>query len=276
MPPDGRVASGSGSAPVSGSVLLLGGSLAATEAGTLPAQEVLGRLGTPASGLTSAAAAARLLAGGPNAVRSHHARALHVLARQLRSAILLLLVVTAAASYLVGNQTDAVIIGVILLASVGLGFGNEYRAERAAAGAPRRDPAYDGRPARRPPHGGGRDRVVVGDVVHLSIGAVVPADLRLLSATGLECNEAVLTGESVPVEKSLAPVADGRRVAGLTAARSWAPSCPPAPATAWSWPPAGGRVRPHRARPRRAAAGDRLPGRAAQVLGAARAGGRWC
>jgi Mg2+-importing ATPase len=216
VPPDGRVASGSGSAPVSGSVVLLGGSLAATEAGTLPAQEVLGRLGTSASGLTSDDAAARLLAGGPNAVRSHHARALHVLARQLRSAILLLLVVTAAASYLVGNQTDAVIIGVILLASVGLGFGNEYRAERAAAGL--HDVIRHTTVVLRDGHPSAVDvtRIVVGDVVHLSIGALVPADLRLLSATGLECNEAVLTGESVPVEKSLAPVPHGTPVAGMT------------------------------------------------------------
>ena len=44
-------------------------------------------------------------------MRNHHARALHVLTRQLRSAILLLLVVTAAASYLLGNKADSVIIG---------------------------------------------------------------------------------------------------------------------------------------------------------------------
>ena len=205
MPPDGRVASGSGSAPVSGSVLLLGGSLAATEAGTLPAQEVLGRLGTPASGLTSAAAAARLLAGGPNAVRSHHARPWAVLGRQLASPLLMLLFVTALVSFVVGEQTDAVIIGVILAASVGLGFVNEYRAERTAEalhsavhhlvvvtreGTPRQVDVTE---------------LVPGDVVRLTLGAVVPADLRLMSVTGLECNESVLTGESAGTTKRVAP-----------------------------------------------------------------------
>ena len=93
------------------------GTLPAATAAALSGSEVLQRLGASAGGLTSAEAEVRLAVGGPNAVRSHHARALHVLARQLRSAILLLLVVTAAASYLLGNKTDAVIIGVILLAS---------------------------------------------------------------------------------------------------------------------------------------------------------------
>ena len=157
--------------------------LPAATAVAMPGSEVLRRLGTGAGGLTSKEAAARLAAGGPNAVRSHHARALHLLARQLRSAILLLLVVTAAASYLLGNKTDSVIIGVILLASVGLGFGNEYRAERAAAslhdvvrrtavvlrdgqpGAGRRDADRGG--GRRPPLGGraraGRPAPALGD-----------------------------------------------------------------------------------------------------------------
>jgi hypothetical protein len=58
---------------------------------------------------------------GPNAVRSHRARALPVLARQLRSPLLLLLAVTALASTFLGQRCGAMIIGVILLASVSLG-----------------------------------------------------------------------------------------------------------------------------------------------------------
>jgi Mg2+-importing ATPase len=149
-------------------------------------------------------------------VRSHQARALNVLTRQLRSAILLLLVVTAAASYLLGNKTDSVIIGVILLASIGLGFGNEYRAERAAASlhdVVRRTAVVlrDGQPLRVDV-----TQVVVGDVVRLSAGVLVPADLRLLVVNGLTCDEAVLTGESVPVEKSVAAAPAGATVDALT------------------------------------------------------------
>jgi hypothetical protein len=68
-----------------------GAALPATVAATLPPADVLTRLGASPSGLTATEAADRLEAGGPNAVRTHHAQALHVLARQLRSAILLLL-----------------------------------------------------------------------------------------------------------------------------------------------------------------------------------------
>ena len=47
--------------------------------------------------------------------------------------------------------------------------------------------------------------LVPGDVVRLAVGDVVPADLRLLEAEGLECDEAVLTGESLPAEKRSDP-----------------------------------------------------------------------
>jgi P-type Mg2+ transporter len=193
-----------------------GTALPITVAATLSAPDVLSRLGTSRTGLSAAEAEDRFEAGGPNAVRSHHARALHVLARQLRSAILLLLVVTAVASYLLGNRTDSVIIGAILIASIGLGFANEYRAERAAAGLHdviRRTAVVlrDGCPTRVDV-----THLVVGDVVRLSAGVVVPADLRLISVSGLECDEAVLTGESVPVGKSLDPVSAGTAVPDLT------------------------------------------------------------
>jgi Mg2+-importing ATPase len=54
-----------------------------------------------------------------------------------------------------------------------------------------------------------------GDVVDLQLGQVVPADLRLLAVAGLECDESVLTGESLPTEKSAEPVAVGTPLAEL-------------------------------------------------------------
>src|SRR5260370_31754488 len=106
--------------------------LGAVAASSLAATDVLARLDSSRAGLTAAEAARRLRVLGPNAVRSHRARAFPVLGRQLRSPLLILLAVTAGASFFVGERSDAVIIGVILLASVGLGFFNEYRAEKAA------------------------------------------------------------------------------------------------------------------------------------------------
>ena len=60
--------------------------------------------------------------------------------------------------------------------------------------------------------------LVPGDVVDLRLGDVVPADIRLLNAVGLECNESVLTGESAAVEKAVDAVPDGTGVAELTSA----------------------------------------------------------
>ena len=101
-------------------------------AAALSADQALQRLASGARGLPAAEAALRLERYGPNAVRSHHTSAWVILARQFRNAVLILLIGTAVLSFFLGDRTDAAVIGVILLLSVGLGFVNEYRAARAA------------------------------------------------------------------------------------------------------------------------------------------------
>ena len=180
--------------------------------GAAPIPEVLRWLDTSKGGLSGAEASARLLRYGPNAVRTHQVSAIAVLGRQLRSAVLGLLAATAVLSFFLGDSTQAIIIGVILAASIGLGFVNEYRAERASAAlhsgvhhtaVVRRDGQFtrsSHRPGarRRDPAGTGRS------------GARRRAADR---GQRLECNESILSGESSASEKSLQPVnAD----AGLT------------------------------------------------------------
>jgi P-type Mg2+ transporter len=192
------------------------GGLTVAQAGGLDIDAVFAALDTTAAGLSQAQAATRAAVVGPNAVRSHQVRAWAVLGRQLRSALLVLLVVTATIAFVLGDHTDAIIIGAILAASIGLGFVNEYRAERAAQAlhseirhtvAVLRDgtltdiDVFD---------------LVPGDVVHLQLGAVVPADIRLLEANGLTCDEMVLTGESLPVDKSTGMAAAGTVLADET------------------------------------------------------------
>jgi Mg2+-importing ATPase len=139
--------------------------------------------------------------------------AIAVLGRQLRSAVLGLLAATAVVSFFLGDSKQAIIIGVILAASVGLGFVNEYRAERASAAlhsavhhtaVVRRDGRFDKVDV---------NELVPGDVIRLALGEAVPADVRLIDVNGLECNESILSGESAASEKSLQPA---NVVAGLT------------------------------------------------------------
>lgn len=197
-----------GAAPRSSSQIVLMASL--------DADDVLERLGSQSGGLSAVEAARRRTLNGPNALLLHHARPWHVLGRQLKSPVLVLLLVTAVLSALVGETTSSAIIGVILAASVGLGFTNEYRAERQAdtlhdtvlhTSTTLRDASATTIAV---------TELVPGDVVRVTVGAVVPADLRLLDCHDLSCDESILTGESLPVAKDVASVPAGSSVADLT------------------------------------------------------------
>lgn len=166
-------------------------------------------------GLSSDEVALRQQRHGPNAVLSHRARLGPVLWRQLRSPLLGLLLAAALASYVVGQRSDAVIIGVIVAMSVGLGFVNEYRAEKAAE-ALHTQISHEVVVTRAGhPESVDVTSLVPGDIVHLQLGEVVPADLRLLEVTGLECDEAMMTGESQSVVKQTAAVAEGAALGDL-------------------------------------------------------------
>jgi Mg2+-importing ATPase len=154
--------------------------------GAAPVPEVLLWLDTSEGGLSGAEASARLLRYGPNAVRTHQVSAIAVLGRQLRSAVLWLLAVTAVVSFFLGDSKQAIIIGIILSASIGLGFVNEYRAERAAAAL--HSGVHHTAVVLRDGHFTKVDvsALVPGDVIRLALGEVVPADVRLIEVNGLE------------------------------------------------------------------------------------------
>jgi Mg2+-importing ATPase len=147
---------------------------------------------------------------------------------------LILLVLTAAISFGLGQRTDASVIGVILAVSIGLGFRNEYRAERAAQALhsqimQRVAVVRDGQAATV-----NATALVVGDIVRIELGSIVPAYLRLLETTGLRCDESILTGESSAVVKTAEPADDmtscaymGTIVTPAVRSASW---CPPAAA----------------------------------------------
>ncbi|MGZ5476416.1 MAG: P-type ATPase, partial [Thermoanaerobaculia bacterium] len=165
--------------------------------------EIFGRLRTGASGLTSAEAERRLREHGRNELREHEELSwLGVLIAQFRSPLLLLLVFAAAVSALTSEWVDATIVVLIVIASAGLGFVREYNAQRAAGALrsrirTRANVMRDGAPRMI-----AIEEVVPGDVVLLAAGSLVPADGIVTDATDFFVSEAVLTGESFPVEKS--------------------------------------------------------------------------
>lgn len=174
-------------------------------AAVLEPEAVLGGLRSGKQGLAGEEARRRLEEVGPNVLRSHGARFWSVLARQLRSFLLVLLVSAAVISAAVGESTEAGIILAIVGLSVGLGFVNEYRSEKAveALHSQIRRTALVERDGRAQPVN--VVELVPGDVVRLRVGDIVPADLRLLEVNGLECDESVLTGESAAAAKTAVP-----------------------------------------------------------------------
>jgi Mg2+-importing ATPase len=125
--------------------------------------------------------------------------------RHLRSTanpLVLILLVAGAASAALGQVSDAVIIGTIVLLSAAINFWQTFRSERAAKRlqeqvAPTATVQRDGAWVELQ-----RDQVVAGDVIRLSAGDLVPADARLMESNDLYVQQAALTGESMPTEKT--------------------------------------------------------------------------
>jgi len=122
----------------------------------------------------------RLASYGPNELHAgHNVSAWHILIDQFKNVLLLILIIATGLSIAMGHGTEAIVIGVIVFFAVGLGFYQEYRAERAMEAlqqmaAPNATVLRDGVEAAVP----ARD-LVPGDVILLKAGDNVPADCRL-------------------------------------------------------------------------------------------------
>jgi len=153
-------------------------------------------------GLTSQEAEKRLEQFGANEITREESRAAWRLALdQFKSPLVLVLIFACVLSILLGERIDTIAIGAILILNAAIGFFQEYRAESAIAAlqkmtSPRATVVRDGRQtvvlARE---------VVPGDVLRLEAGDIVAADAEVLQAHRFQVNEAVLTGESLPVRK---------------------------------------------------------------------------
>lgn len=171
-------------------------------------QSVIAQLGTDAdSGLGDGVAAERLEKFGPNELIEQKGDSIwKILLDQFKETMVIILIIAAIISLLLGEYTDAVAIFLIVVVNAIIGFRQEYKAEQAMAALKKL--AVPTVRVRRNGHVKEVSSItlVPGDVVMLEAGNIVPADCRLFESVNLQSQEAALTGESEPVIKSVDPL----------------------------------------------------------------------
>ena len=173
-------------------------------------EETVAALGVTTGGLSSAEAARRLAADGPNELKEgRRISAVQIFLGQFKSLIIWILIVAGVVSGVLGEGVDAVAILAIVVLNAIIGFYQEFNAEKSIAAlkkmtAPQAKVQRDGQVTSIPAAG-----IVVGDILALEAGDLVAADARLLTAASLKCIESALTGESEAVTKQPATLGQG-------------------------------------------------------------------
>ena len=179
--------------------------------------DVARQLGSSASGLSTGEAQEALKRSGPNSIQStEKLSALDLFVRQFKSPIVIILIVATIVSAFLRDWVDAAIILLIVLGSALLSFFQEYSANAAEQKLQQQvsfkaDVLRDRKPVSVP-----TEQIVPGDVVLLSAGSLVPADGLVIDARDFFVNQAVLTGETFPVEKIPGKVAEDTGLPGRT------------------------------------------------------------
>jgi P-type Ca2+ transporter type 2C len=180
--------------------------------------DVLTSLGSNAeSGLTVAEASRRLNEYGQNRlIETKREGPLVILLNQFKNVMVLVLLVAAVISALTHDISDAFVILIISVVNAVIGFIQEYKADRAMAAL-----AQMAQPQSKVLRSGqvkeiASADIVPGDIILLESGSRVPADARILESAVLRIDEAALTGESLPIEKSPKVVAEEAALADQT------------------------------------------------------------
>ncbi len=169
----------------------------------LDVKETLEELKSNEKGLDQMEAQQRLSTYGPNEIKKEKGKSpLKLLLGQFSNILMIILLFAIALSFAVGEATDAIIILAIVIASAVLGFTQEYRSEKAVEAlkrmtSPSANVFRDGKEIKIP-----ASQLVPGDIILLCTGDKIPADARLLETFTMKTDEAALTGESAPVEKT--------------------------------------------------------------------------
>jgi len=175
----------------------------------LSPEDILKLHNSSQTGLSTSVAQQKLESEGRNELKTKKKKSpIFIFLQQFLNVMILVLIVGAVVSGIVGELSDTIVILVIVLLNAVIGFVQEYRAEKAmeALGklaVPTTKVIRDGKPTDIP-----SPELVKGDLVLLEAGTAVPADLRLTEVHSLKIEEAGLTGESQPVDKTTDPLDD--------------------------------------------------------------------
>lgn len=169
----------------------------------IPKIHLLEELQSSENGLSSEDTKIRLKSFGPNTLKTPPRHLFRQIGTRLLNPLTIILILASAISAYSGEITGFIIINLIIILSVILDFFQQYRAEKAAeklqaSVAIRASVLRDGISREAPV-----SELVPGDVIHLSAGDLVPADGIVLESKNLFLNQALLTGESYPVEKKV-------------------------------------------------------------------------
>jgi Mg2+-importing ATPase len=184
----------------------------AEEVLTCPLSAVYTRLHSSAEGLSLEEARRRLKSAGPNEpASSPHVTGITQFLRLFLSPMVIILLIASLVTAVLGDVVSASIIGTIVLLGIVLDFVQTYRSQQAverlrAGVAPMATVLRDGKWQELP-----RRELVPGDVIRLTAGDMVPADARLLQTVDLHVQQAALTGESLPVAKTVETTARAGR-----------------------------------------------------------------
>jgi P-type Ca2+ transporter type 2C len=181
-------------------------------------EKAMASLGTSAeSGLSDAEASRRLREHGPNKLlETKRDGPLTIILNQFKNVMVLVLLVAAVISALTHDVTDAFVILIISVVNAVIGFIQEYKADRAMAALaqmaqPQAKVFREGKVMEIP-----SAEIVPGDILLLESGSRVSADARIVESAGLKIEEAALTGESLPIEKTAKEVAEDSALADQT------------------------------------------------------------
>ena len=170
---------------------------------------------SPDEGLSLENAQKKLEIDGPNKLpEAKKVSPLQLFIKQFASFMIYILLGAVALSLFLQDYKDAILIGMVVIINAVIGFYQEYKAEKTLASLKKMSS-----PTAKVLRDGQLDEIstaklVKGDIVYLEEGDIIPADIRLFESVGLEINEAILTGESVPSQKDADVLIENRVAVG--------------------------------------------------------------